>query len=166
MEDSIRKHSGGNSFPCSLMNTGPLLRESPHINCEEPSPTRIMFRMARMYILPRTSMPSNCLLLIESILSFSTSESLILFFASLIMISIADTRNPAEPMQVSHTNEFISVRVIRAIKVVTNRGVRTTSLYLSLSMATQSFRLLSILPIKSRWIFPSRRGKMSFSTSL
>ena len=83
------------------------------------------------------------------------------FFASAIINSMADTRKPDDPMQVSHTNESLFVLVIRAIKEVTNRGVSTTSLSLSFSIETQSFKQFKILPVKSKWILLSRSGRLT-----
>ena len=69
--------------------------------------------------------------------------------------------NPPDPMAVSQTNEFRSVRANLTINCVMYLGVSTTSLAASLSIETQSFNELRILPVKSKCKFELSNGKIS-----
>ena len=71
---------------------------------DDPSPIRNIFKQARMYTFPNISIPRICSFFILLFLaSRDTGSSTIFDSASLIISSIAATRNPADPIAQSHT---------------------------------------------------------------
>ena len=87
--------------------------------CVLPSPRKIIFVAASVYIFASTSTPSSCVYLIFCMVPFAFSVPLPNdLLASAIIKSIAATRKAAEPVAKSITLEFLSMSRIFAIAAV------------------------------------------------